>query len=137
MTLIKCPECAREISDKCDKCIHCGYPIRNTPYIHEFINGVDYDLSFLFDKPRTKIQQIKEIHDLTNCGLTIAKNIVEKYNFPKIQENDETNNKLKCPKCKSTSIATSARGINWTWGLIGASKTVNRCANCGHTWKPI
>lgn len=45
-------------------------------------------------------------------------------------------NKVRCPKCKSTSITTGARGVNFTFGLLGASKTVNRCANCGHTWKP-
>lgn len=29
MALIKCPECGKEISDKADKCIHCGYPIES------------------------------------------------------------------------------------------------------------
>ena len=43
---------------------------------------------------------------------------------------------LKCPKCGSTNITTGARGANWAFGFIGASKTVNRCGNCGHTWKP-
>lgn len=47
-----------------------------------------------------------------------------------------TKNEPKCPKCGSTSITTGARGVNLMWGLIGASKTVNRCASCGHTWKP-
>ena len=27
MALIKCPECKREVSDKAEVCIHCGYPI--------------------------------------------------------------------------------------------------------------
>lgn len=27
MSLIKCPECGKEISDFADSCIHCGYPI--------------------------------------------------------------------------------------------------------------
>ena len=54
----------------------------------------------------------------------------------KYQSEIKLDNKPKCPKCKSTSITTGARGVNFTWGLIGASKTVNRCANCGHTWKP-
>lgn len=41
-----------------------------------------------------------------------------------------------CPKCGSTAITTGARGVSGFWGLIGASKTVNRCGNCGHTWTP-
>lgn len=28
--LIKCPECGKEISDKCAQCIHCGYPLIKT-----------------------------------------------------------------------------------------------------------
>ncbi len=28
MALIQCPECKKEISDKSEKCIHCGYPIQ-------------------------------------------------------------------------------------------------------------
>ena len=27
MALIKCPECGKEISDKANVCIHCGYPL--------------------------------------------------------------------------------------------------------------
>ncbi|MFB3164718.1 zinc ribbon domain-containing protein [Neobacillus sp. 179-J 1A1 HS] len=27
MSLIKCPECSKEISDKAERCINCGYPI--------------------------------------------------------------------------------------------------------------
>lgn len=27
MAIIKCPECGKEISDKAEKCIHCGYPL--------------------------------------------------------------------------------------------------------------
>lgn len=28
MALIKCPECGKEVSDRSDVCIHCGYPIK-------------------------------------------------------------------------------------------------------------
>jgi ribosomal protein L37E len=28
MALIKCPECGKEVSDRSDQCIHCGYPIK-------------------------------------------------------------------------------------------------------------
>ena len=52
------------------------------------------------------------------------------------QQSVQNSNVPKCPKCGSTSITTGARGVNWMTGFIGASKTVNRCANCGYTWKP-
>ena len=29
MSLIKCPECKKEISDKSEICIHCGYPVKD------------------------------------------------------------------------------------------------------------
>lgn len=48
----------------------------------------------------------------------------------------EFSNQPRCPKCGSTAISTGARGVNYLWGFIGASKTVNRCSNCGYTWKP-
>lgn len=48
----------------------------------------------------------------------------------------ESKDLIHCPKCGSTSITTGARGVNNFWGLLGASKTVNRCGNCGYTWKP-
>ena len=43
---------------------------------------------------------------------------------------------LICPRCNSTAVTTGARGVNGFWGAIGASKTVNRCGNCGHMWEP-
>lgn len=30
MALIKCPECGKEISNKSEICVHCGYSIKNT-----------------------------------------------------------------------------------------------------------
>ena len=29
MALIKCPECGKEVSDKSEICIYCGYPIKD------------------------------------------------------------------------------------------------------------
>ena len=30
MAIIKCPECKRKISDQCENCPRCGYPIKNS-----------------------------------------------------------------------------------------------------------
>ena len=41
-----------------------------------------------------------------------------------------------CPKCHSTSIHAEKRGWKVTTGLIGSSKIVVTCLNCGHKFKP-
>ena len=76
------------------------------------------------------------------CNNCFEKKVV--FEKPEIEINNRNSperpkpleHKISCPKCGSTRIATGARGINFTFGLIGASKTVNRCQNCGYTWKP-
>lgn len=52
-------------------------------------------------------------------------------NVKKAEENTP-----KCPKCGSTNITTGQRGYSFWTGFLGSNKTVNRCSNCGHTWKP-
>ena len=44
--------------------------------------------------------------------------------------------KPRCPKCGSTSITAGQKGYSLLTGFLGNNKTVNRCANCGYTWKP-
>lgn len=34
MALIKCPECGKEVSDKANACIHCGYPLNEQKDFH-------------------------------------------------------------------------------------------------------
>ena len=71
----------------------------------------------------------------SNMSKQIFDSDIDELQIP-VNHSKTTTNQIACPRCKSTSISTNARGVNWTWGLIGASKTVNRCANCGYTWKP-
>ena len=56
--------------------------------------------------------------------------------FDSWEKDKEDQNVIKCPRCKSTRITTGARGWKWTTGFLGSGKTVNRCTNCGWTWKP-
>ena len=44
--------------------------------------------------------------------------------------------KPRYPKCGSTSITAGQKGYSFWTGFLGSNKTVNRCSNCGHTWKP-
>lgn len=41
MSLIKCPECGKEISDKAKYCVHCGYPLEEL----EQCNDIQYTLA--------------------------------------------------------------------------------------------
>lgn len=173
MALIICPECKKEISDKADICIHCGFPIKT--FIKSSapnscnINGIVYDLTKIYNSiPVTKdeysrldkISRIKNIGIVANNILStiqinnlaasyLAGQILELGAIPQEFDAEQYANQnrhdqqaiqrisqIRCPRCGSTSITTGARGVNWTLGLIGASKTVNRCAKCGHMWTP-
>ena len=45
-------------------------------------------------------------------------------------------NTVHCPRCGSTNITAGQRGYSLLTGFVGSGSTVNRCANCGHKWKP-
>lgn len=45
-------------------------------------------------------------------------------------------NTVRCPRCGSTNITAGQRGYSLLTGFVGSGSTVNRCANCGHKWKP-
>lgn len=57
MSLIKCPECGKEISSMAESCPHCGYPIRksqnseNNSAANPFSNNKSYQDN-PFDKPK-------------------------------------------------------------------------------------
>lgn len=57
-----------------------------------------------------------------------------------IQQQENTHaqatNTVKCPRCGSTNITAGQRGYSLLTGFVGSGRTVNRCANCGHKWKP-
>ncbi len=139
MSLIICPECGKEISDKADTCIHCGYPLKNKSIINN--NEYDFNSELQLILNGEKIKAIGSIRQKTGLGLSEGKKIADYMEENKIVPtqmmlSQSYNNTPRCPRCGSTNITTGARGINFFWGPIGASKTVNRCANCGYTWKP-
>lgn len=147
MALINCPECGKEVSDKATICIYCGFPLSLTTNTTCKIGNESFDLSEyqmklcslsaesrndleyeFFNKVKTlTIFEVRELFDqITSTGQ--VPNFFNPHHVSKTAP--------RCPKCGSTAITTGARGVNWKLGLIGASKTVNRCANCGYTWKP-
>lgn len=149
MALIKCPECGNEISNKSLACIHCGFPLTQLKKSNiSIINGKEHNLSCILDLINSGITDVEVIQrkiqsTIADPNLSLSEyyqlaHIIIKSNaIPEVFNHTPTMPTVPhCPKCGSTAITTGARGVNWTMGLIGASKTVNRCGSCGHTWKP-
>lgn len=49
MSLIKCPECGREVSDRAPACIHCGFPLHSNPKTNEVIEDSQHFSITLID----------------------------------------------------------------------------------------
>lgn len=176
MALISCPECGNSISDKSERCIHCGYPIKE--YIEKetpketkqvdlsnricIINGRKYDLTEIYNitldgEDPDKLMK-KTIEGLTSLDRFHLRDAMRKLkcvppvfnsrdvlyegkimNYRKkeaIIAEKRANSPVRCPKCKSTSIATTNRGYSLVWGFIGSGKPMNVCQKCGYKWKP-
>ncbi len=144
MSLINCPECNKEISDKSKACIYCGYPIKEDRNEKCIINGIEYNISFLLDESISIPIRAKQLHLLTHCDLkdciNKVKDIAESKEIPKTlylkTHKAEENSKVKCPKCGCTDIGVANRGYSLVWGFIGSGKSMNVCKNCGYKWKP-
>lgn len=115
----------------CKLCYACDSNIIKTPLLVE-----EYAYITLISEDRDFIDAMIELKqkDIIEFKTKIAqfKAQVDAQEERKRQER----NLPRCPKCGSTSITASQRGYSFWTGFLGSNKTVNRCSNCGHTWKP-
>lgn len=113
-------------------CEHCGSKIFKSPLTVEEYAYIDCiaedDREFLDAMIELKQKDIIEF----KTKIAQFKAQVDAQEERKRQER----NLPRCPKCGSTSITASQRGYSFWTGFLGSNKTVNRCSNCGHTWKP-
>ena len=115
------------------KCKECGSILEKTKLNcneYDELNKISHDIDFLMSMISLKEKDPIEYQ----LKLSQFKAAVGQQEQARVAR--EESNKVRCPKCGSTQITTGARGVNHFWGFIGASKTVNRCGNCGHTWTP-
>lgn len=125
MALIKCPECYKNVSDKAEICIHCGYPLKNDNHSC-YINGVQYDLShelrlitqsdFMQGLRNLRDKYHLDLADATTLGNIIknTKQIPKEYKSEdrekykgqvNVTENENLNRNIpKCPTCGSTNV---------------------------------
>lgn len=155
MALINCPECNKEISDKAECCINCGYKL---PKQEPMFQGV-YCPSCLKTSIKTKIDVCPY------CNIKFKDSIYGTHretcdyteNHPELKQSPEfseeaynkrinyvpveygSSSSAKCPTCQSANISK----ISTTSKVAGAamfglfSKTARsqfKCNNCGYKW---
>lgn len=144
MALIACPECGKEVSDKSEVCIHCGYPLINTKCN---INGVIYDFKeelpiALLEKNDDYVSAIGKIRKKTSLTLMDADDLVDiireiraipetftpKYPLEdreKLYGNSKEKS-VECPYCHSKDtkkITTTSKVVNTAvWGIFGTKR---------------
>lgn len=154
--------CISSIGKKCEKCGADSWHIIDEDnyykqlctkcWDYKVIVKIDYLRNFQCSECNCLEGKIEENDKLlavrcTNCGkqtIMLEKHTTENKRTPgaiptmpkPYEELLKENNQPKCPKCGSTAITAGQRGYSFLTGFIGSSKTMNRCANCGHWWKP-
>lgn len=70
MALIKCPECNKEISDKSNTCVHCGYKLKNNKnYLKIVIVIIIVLVGFsIYLKNSSNDNKKKNSEDLVSCS---------------------------------------------------------------------
>ena len=89
-----------------------------------------------FDKAETFVEYLKKNNVLCTIFKDTFNNSLNTSMIEFIVNHSIQDNLVHCPRCGSTQITTGQRGFSFWTGFIGANKTVNRCANCGHHWTP-
>ena len=80
MSLIKCPECGREVSDVANTCIHCGFPLKNESILSDALVENTLKKVVLQRNPSNKLVAIKVVRQVTGLGPAQAKALVESSN---------------------------------------------------------
>lgn len=154
MSLINCPECNKQISDKAKSCPNCGCPINNNLKYQVIIIGY-HDTDTSAYAGLTEIFNINLEYDefmniLNNCPYTIIEcDTLEESNLyarkllrwgidveiinPNGKREYFDTNAVSCPKCGSTNIQIVPRKWSLLTGIF-TNKTDRVCVKCKHRW---
>ena len=160
MSLIKCIECGKKISEYADKCPNCGCQVE--------ISKHDKYTATLTNGGKSKIKVISKLRELLKLDLSQAKNIVDnckiiKSNislqeaeyikkevealggqveitpYTKVQDTQINTSLPKCPTCHSTNIEKISTGKkikgSLLFGVLSSDvRNTMHCKNCGAKW---
>lgn len=160
----ECGEEVSEYADKCQKCgCPIGIIKQKQPkiegHIYAKINGIEYDvteaaelLRIYYEKDDFKCPERIKAYNIIRKQFHIPAGQFERafdentmtvaeINCDPIRQSTQTIQQqsfaqVTCPKCGSTSIATTNRGYSFFTGFLGSGKPVNVCQKCGYKWKP-
>lgn len=122
MALIKCPECGKEISDKSEICIGCGFPIKSLgnrlnsyfetqDNLEEKLENEDEFLDRIYKSENGKtVKMIKAIREEKGYDLETSKRMVDEY-------------------CQKKSPSRMFNGI-YKYTFLGGKQEVY-CPRCG------
>lgn len=115
------------------KCPMCG----NEGLVDSGITEEDVDaIGIASNYNRQLLEEMIKLHNENIIEYELKMSQFRANNLQEQQIKQAEASKPKCPKCGSTNITTGQRGFSLLTGFWGSNKTVNRCANCGHMWKP-
>lgn len=152
MALIICPECGKEVSDKCTQCIHCGYPLVSYKCV---INGVEYDFETEFAMAQASgtdwARAVGAVRKKTLLTLSDGWDLVDimrktkkvpptfspEFGLdPLMIEKYQKGPSVSCPYCHSTNTrkisGASKAGSVAVFGVFGMGKASKQwhCNNC-------
>lgn len=160
----ECGEQISEYAEKCLKC-GCPMEVikhrqpKMKGHIYAKINGVEYDVTEVTNllliyhkKQELNCPEVRKAYEIIRKEYHIPAGQFERafdretmtvaeINCDPIRQSTQTtqqqsSTQVTCPKCGSTSIATTNRGYSFFTGFLGSGKPVNVCQKCGYKWKP-
>ncbi len=134
------------IVKKCNKCGEYCAVCNEDDLIDNRNNcgGTMIDTGIFFDE-FILIRKISSEDAFLDAMVELKKKDIIEYNLKMSQfkaqlqqqtSTSQTASTVCCPRCGSTNITAGQRGYSLLTGFVGSGSTVNRCANCGHKWKP-
>ena len=110
MALIKCPECGKEISDKAEMCINCGFPLKQHENNEMSAGKSKFYKSYEQENENDRGWERPKEPEITGVGKLFLRNSVERsqntgfngiYKYTLFREKKE----VYCPRCGSENCS--------------------------------